>query len=106
VPTMGVVFAQTPRISATPLAEQYIRAHGGRLFIWPSHHRCCGGRLTLLETSTQRPPNRVFEGIDGGGIAVFVDASLREKPEEIQLGLRGLRRKRIEAYWNGCAFVI
>jgi hypothetical protein len=62
--------------------------------------------LTLLETSTQRPSGRVFEEIDAGGFVVFLDASLRPKPEEIQLGLRGLRRKRIEAYWNGCAFVI
>jgi hypothetical protein len=103
---MDAISDQIPRISASPEAEAYIRGHGGSIFIWPSHHRCCGGGLTLLDTATQRPPDRVFEKIEGRGFTVFLDASLRTRPEEIELSLHGLRRKRIEAYWNGCAFII
>src|SRR5579859_7057419 len=50
--TFDPVSAPTPQICASPEAETYLRDHGGRIFIWPSHHRCCGGRLTLLDTST------------------------------------------------------
>jgi hypothetical protein len=103
---MDAVSVRIPRISAAPEAETYIRGHGGSIFIWPSHHRCCGGRLTLLETSTERPSGRDFKEIARGGFIVFLDASLRERPEEIELSLRGIHRKRIEAYWDGCAFVI
>src|SRR5947209_18943228 len=100
------VLAPTPQICASPEAETYLRDHGGSIFIWPSHHRCYGGRLTLLKTSIQRPANRTFEAIAGRGFTVFLDASLRERPERIDLSLRGVRRKRVEAYWNGCAFVL
>ena len=104
--TLETVSAPTPLICASPEAETYLRGHGGSIFIWPSHHRCCGGRLTLLDTSIERPPERTFEAIAGRGFTVFLDAALRARPEKIDLSLRGIRRKRIEAYWNGCAFVL
>jgi hypothetical protein len=97
---------QIPHIIASANVETYIRSHGGSIFIWPSHHRCCGGRLTLLDTSFQPPRQREFEAIASRGFTVFLDASLRERPERIDLSLRGIRRKRIEAYWDGCAFIL
>lgn len=104
--TMSAVSGQTVHIAASLEAEECIRRHGGSVYIWPSHHRCCGGGLTLLATSTERPPNRAFEQYAGRGFAVFLEVSLCDRTGEIELGLHGFRRTRIEAYWNGCVYII
>jgi hypothetical protein len=29
-----------------------------------------------------------------------------QEPDELELDVRGLRRKHVAAYWNGCAYVV
>ena len=90
-----------------PAAADFIRQRGGKLYVWPSHHRCCGGLLTLLSSSaTAPPPAKTFRRVPAEDFEVYLDTAFRETPSELHFKLKGLRRKRIEVFWNGCAFVV
>jgi len=92
-------------VVATREAEELVRSRGGRMFVWIDRQRCCGG-ATYLATSSERPQGRVFQRIDGPeSFELYFDHGGLRPPDELHLDVRGWRRKRIEAYWNGCVFV-
>jgi hypothetical protein len=93
-----------PRIVATPEVEREVRRRGGLLFVWPSSHR---GGLTLLRTSTDPPEEALeYRRVDTGRMLVFLSPRLRRLPSKLEFAVKGWRRKRIAAYWDGCAFAI
>ena len=67
--------------------------------------RCCGGTTTLA--SSGEPPAGVeFRRVSSGdGIEVFLPAQLGRLPDELHVEARRFPR-RVEAYWNGCAWVV
>jgi hypothetical protein len=86
-------------------ASDLIRERGGRLFVWPKRGRCCGA-TTTLQTATEPPPSKEFVEVETAEqFGLYLDARLRRLPEELHLDLRRFPR-RVEAYWNGCAWVI
>ena len=88
-------------VVATPEVARAVRERGGLLFVWPSSHR----GLTLLRTSTEPPEGALdYLRIDAGRFLVFISPRLRRLPARIELAVRGWRRTRIAAYWDGCAF--
>jgi len=91
------------RVVATPEVGELVRERGGRLFVWADHQRCCGGGVTFLSTASERPEGHAFHVIGADGFDLFFDSG-RSPPSELQLEVRGRRRKRVEAYWNGCVF--
>lgn len=89
----------------TPEAEELVRSRGGHMFVWIDSMRCCGG-ATYLATSSEPPEGREFRRIEGPeAFELYLDHGGRRPPDELHLDARGWRRKRIEAYWNGCVFV-
>lgn len=50
------------------------------------------------------PWGRIFHRAEAKGFGLFVDFGRREAPAEIVLEVHGLRRRRVEAYWDGCVF--
>ena len=92
-------------ISASPEATEFVRAHGGRLFVWAGT-ACCGG-TRFVESSTDSPIHEEgFIRVDGPSFAVYVREAGGRLPEELEVRVRGRRRPRVEAFWNGCAFVV
>jgi hypothetical protein len=96
------------RVRATPQAAELIARSGGRLFVWASDHRCCGGRLTTLETGSERPEPRRgaardFRPVPADGFTLLVATGTRG-PDELILEVHGLRRPTIRAYWDGCVY--
>jgi hypothetical protein len=92
-------------VVATPEAENLIRQQGGRLFVWADLRRCCGGATYLLSSFEPRA-GRTFRRVEGSDdFELYVDLGRLRPPQELQLGVRGRRRQRVEAYWNGCVFV-
>jgi hypothetical protein len=86
-------------------AKEYVRNRGGVLFVRSSHHRCCGGALTLLESTTEAPSDAsdfLFVGSDE--IEVKYHGGAVDRPHEMVIELRGVVRRRPVAYWDGCAF--
>ncbi len=94
------------RVTATPEARSFIQEHGGWLFVWWTDHSCCGGRLTLLDASTESArSDRRFDRVEAEGFTLFLAAGRRAYPDELVIELKGRKRRRVEAYWNGCAYV-
>ena len=93
------------RIVASSEAGSLVQEQGGRLFVWARTGRCCGGRITYLEASTEAP-EREFRPVGGDGFEVFLDTRLARVPEELHVELHGRRHPRLAAYWNGCAYIV
>jgi hypothetical protein len=87
-------------------AADLIQERGGRLYVWVRNARCCGATRTLATSG--EAPNRLgeFRRIEGDErFELFLPARLDRLPEELHIELRRFPR-RVEAYWNGCAWVI
>jgi hypothetical protein len=107
------------RIVATAKASVYIREHGGHLWVWLDPHRCLVGGYVYLEAATEPPgtsrstkmtrssrrPHR-FRSANSGAFELHYDWGRMDNPDEIHVELRGWTNKRIEAFWNGCVFVL
>ncbi|HLY85731.1 MAG TPA: hypothetical protein VKO84_04370 [Gaiellaceae bacterium] len=87
----------------SPPAADAIRERGGRLYVWPRRSRCCGGTTTLAAASAP-PPEKDFRREAAAGFELYVPTDLARLPDELHIDARG-RSRRIQAYWNGCAWV-
>ena len=93
-------------VLAEPSVAEAIRERGGKVFVRTDRHRCCGGGITYLVTTSEREPDHDYRRFDAEGFELFLDAGGRVPPDELHLVVRGRRRKRVEAYWNGCVYAI
>lgn len=94
----------TMQVLASPEAVAYVRERGGSLFVWvePLDTQ---GRVSYLDASTESPgADRSFTRLTGGDFDLFLDTGGLSLPERIELELRGWRRKRLRASWNGATF--
>lgn len=90
-----------------PEVADLIRANGGRIYVWTDPHRCCSGAVTYLKSGSAPEPGRRFVRFDANGFELWFDPGARPAPDELHLDMKGFRRKkRVEAYWDGCAFAI
>jgi hypothetical protein len=93
------------QLVATPEAIDYVRSHGGALFVWAVTMTYGYHDVFALEASTESPgPNRDFRRIRAEGIDVMLDTEGRDLPDELHLQMRGRLRRQIRAYWNGNSF--
>jgi hypothetical protein len=92
------------RLVVSDAASELIAASGGRLYVWPTRARCCGGLITL-DTSSRPPRGREFRRSEAAdGFDLFLPTRLGRLPEELHLDA-GRRSQRVQAYWDGCAWV-
>ncbi len=84
--------------------RDFVAARGGRLFVWISLHRGIRCTLALLEASTEYPAtgDLYFRRIPADGFELYLEARQRIWPMTMEFALR---RRRVEAYWNGLAWV-
>jgi hypothetical protein len=95
------------KVLVSPEAAEYVHGHGGSLFVWATVASCCTGALTFLEASTESPgADHAFRRVWGDGFHLFIDVGRRALPDRIDVELKGWRRRRIRAYWNGCAYAL
>ena len=85
--------------------RDFVAAHGGRLFVWISVHPGVRCTLSLLEASLKPPREREsdFRRIKAPGFDLYLEATQRFWPKTMEFGLR--RHRRVEAYWNGLAWI-
>jgi hypothetical protein len=94
------------RVLASPEASALVHKLGGYLYVWPKHFRCCGG-VMFLEAATSEPPRGVlFRSVAAEPFVVLFPESTSRVPDELHVEVRGRGRRRVEAYWDGCAYVI
>jgi hypothetical protein len=62
--------------------------------------------LRILRASTEPPPDALdYQRFESNGFLVFLPPGVRP-PRELVIEMRGRLRRRLEAFWNGCAFVM
>ena len=95
------------RIVSTPEARSFIRERGGLLFVRLSSHRGLRGHLSLLRTTTELPPGALdYQRVEAKGFLLFLHPRIGRGPSSLHLEVKGRLRRRLEAYWDGCAFVV
>jgi hypothetical protein len=86
-------------------AREYVKAHGGVLFVRAHAHRCCHGTMTLLDTTTECPPDSgEYLSVGSDDIDVRFHGAAVDKPHALVIELRGMFRRHLVSYWDGCAF--
>lgn len=93
------------RIVASDEARALIAERGGRLYVSIRSARCCRAVQTL---ATDTEPGRSTEWLSAGrdaGFELFLPAALARHPDELHVEAHRFPR-RVEAYWNGCAWVV
>jgi hypothetical protein len=100
--------ALTMKVLATDETRSHIRERGGLLFVWVTRPRgTIRSAVRFLKTSTEPPENALeWERVEAKGFLVFLPPGLR-RPRELHLEVRGrLKRRRVDAFWDGCVFVM
>jgi hypothetical protein len=72
--------------------------------VWFKRGRCCGAPTTLA-TATAPPPGKEFRLVHGSEFELYLPSSLTHLPDELHLEFQRFPR-RVDAYWNGCAWVV
>jgi hypothetical protein len=99
------------RVEVSPEAARLLRELGGRLWVWAARPRlCCGGTPAYMHAATEPPSGvsgfRLVPQTGQDGVEVFFRAPASGVPDVLEIGLHGRRRPRVEAYWDGCRFVL
>jgi hypothetical protein len=75
------------------------------LFVWLKGGHCCRP-VTTLATATKAPAGQPIKRVaDEARFELYLPSSLARVPDELHLDVQRFPR-RVEAYWNGCAWVI
>ncbi len=94
------------RIKATPEARSWIREHGGLLFVRLSRVATVRGAMRSLLVSTEPPLDALdYQRFETKGFLLFLQPGIHP-PRELHVEVVGWLRRRIAAFWNGCAFVM
>ena len=96
------------RVEASPEAIGFVAGHGGRLWVWSAHPRmCCAGTPAYMHAATEEPPDLSgFIRVPAAGLELWFRRRGELVPDVLEIGVRGKRRPRIEAYWDGCLFAL
>jgi hypothetical protein len=90
------------RISADPAAVAFISEHGGMVFVRPYRAVLCGP-ITDLEATTEPPRGALdYQRVETERFLLFLHPSIRRRPEELVVAVRGRHRPRVRVYWDGC----
>jgi hypothetical protein len=91
-------------VVASEGASELIQSTGGRLYVWIRRGRCCGN--ATLRASTAAPRSRRFRRVEARApFELFLPAGLTRFPDELHVEARRFPT-RVEAYWNGCAWIV
>jgi hypothetical protein len=92
------------RVVVTERAGELIDSAGGRLYVWIRRGRCCGN--ATLRASTTAPRDRQFRrAATSTRFDLFLPSGLSRFPDELHIDARRFPT-RVEAYWDGCAWVV
>ncbi len=89
-------------------ARDYLAAHGGVAFVRAHSYRCCSaGSLTMLDIDTRVPDDADrFVSTDTRDVDVRFFSGMQGAPEQLIIDTRGHLRRRLVAFWDGCAFKV
>ncbi len=86
-------------------AREFVDAHGGVVYVRSHAHRCCSGPITLLDTTVSTPADADdFVPVAAGDVVVKFQGDQEAGPHELAIELRGVVRRHLVSYWDGCAY--
>jgi len=91
-------------IVASEEARELIAEQGGRLYVFVKAGRCCGGTKMLAAKTAVKDDGEYASVGTADGFELFFPHDAR-LPAELRVEARRFPR-RIEAYWDGCAWVV
>jgi hypothetical protein len=98
------------RTDVSTEAGEFVRGRGGRLWVWAAHPAmCCAGTPAYMHAATEPPPGLSgFRAVPSAeaGLQIWFRAAAGRFPDVLEIGMRGRRRPRIAAYWDGCLFAL
>ena len=94
------------RVIADDDVAEFVRTVGGRLYVWADPRHCCSGKMTFLDTAPTPPKGKRLQRYDADGFELWFDSGTLDPPAELHLEVKGRRKKRVAAYWDGCAFAV
>ena len=95
------------RVEVSPEAAGLIRQHGGRLWVWAARPRCAVAARRAVHAATEQPRSLAgFTLVSRQEVAISVPAPAGRLPDVLEIGVRGQRRPRVEAYWDGCLIML
>jgi len=96
------------RVEVSPEAAGLIGQHGGRLWVWAARPAmCCGGTPAYMHAATEQPPSLSgFTLVPHQEVAIWFRAPAGRVPDLLEICVRGRRRPRVEAYWDGCLIML
>ena len=92
-------------VKVSPDAAGFVNVRGGELWVWAAHARmCCSGSPAWMHAATEPPAglSGFSEVAADGGVRIWFRGVGDLLPDVLEVGLRGRRRPRVEAYWDGC----
>jgi hypothetical protein len=98
-------YTRNVRVVASDEARRYVAERGGRLYVWLASSGCCHS-IPRLECATQARTDRNFRRVSDHGFEVWAPARIGRLPSELHVEVRRFPRRRVEAYWDGCAWVV
>jgi hypothetical protein len=91
------------RVEISCAAADFVRDRGGTVWVWAAHPRmCCSGAPAWMHAATAPPALPGFSPVAADGVQVWFRGVGRRMPDVLEIDLRGARRPRVEAYWDGC----
>jgi len=96
------------RVNVGAGAEEFVCGQGGQLWVWMARPRvCCAGTPAFMRAATVPPPGLSgFRLVQASRIDVWFRAPAGRLPDVLEIGLRGRRHPRVEAYWDGCSYAL
>ena len=61
--------------------------------------------LAWLETGPEPKRDLTYNAVPVDGFELYL-ARMAKQPEELHLDVSGRRRRRVNAYWDNCAYVV
>jgi hypothetical protein len=94
------------RIKASAEARSWIREQGGLLFVRLSRVLSARGAMRNLLVSTEPPPDAFeYQRFETKGFVLFLQPGVIP-PNEMHVEVVGRIKRRLAAFWNGCAYVV
>lgn len=96
------------RVEVSPEAAGQVLAAGGALWVWAAYpKRCCSGVPAYMHASTTMPKTGLpFRRVPHPDIEIWFRAPGGQEPDLLEVGMRGRRNPKVEAYWDGCLFAL
>ena len=100
-------YRQIVRVDVSAAAADYIASHGGQVWVWAAYAQmCCAGSPAWMHAAMAPPDGvtgfRQLPADAAPGLRIYFRPLGGQQPDVLELGIKGRRRPKVAAYWDGC----